>query len=154
MKCLSVKQPWAALIVSGEKDVENRSWATMYRGRVLIHASASPDRTAVLPKLTILRGATRSSKTWQTKLNALKAVTGAIIGSVELYDCVPSHPSRWADKHYAWHWLLRDAEMFRVPMPYSGKLKLYDVDDDLLSIAMTPHHVPKLIERVVDRILD
>jgi hypothetical protein len=39
MKILSVRQPWAALIVSGHKDIENRTWSTRYRGPVLIHAS-------------------------------------------------------------------------------------------------------------------
>lgn len=39
MKALSIRQPWAWLIVNGHKDIENRSWATKYRGPVLIHAS-------------------------------------------------------------------------------------------------------------------
>ncbi len=38
MKALSVRQPFAWAIVHGGKDVENRSWATSYRGPVLIHA--------------------------------------------------------------------------------------------------------------------
>lgn len=39
MKALSIKQPWAWLIVNGYKDIENRSWDTKYRGLVLIHAA-------------------------------------------------------------------------------------------------------------------
>lgn len=39
MKTLSIRQPYATLICSGVKDVENRSWNTQLRGRVLIHAS-------------------------------------------------------------------------------------------------------------------
>ena len=45
MPCISIRQPWAWLIVSGFKDVENRSWnlPERYIGRrVLIHASAKP----------------------------------------------------------------------------------------------------------------
>lgn len=41
MKVLTVREPWAWLIVMGLKDVENRSWDTKYRGPVLIHASAN-----------------------------------------------------------------------------------------------------------------
>ena len=41
MKTLSVKQPWASLICSGIKDIENRTWKTKFRGRVLIHAGAT-----------------------------------------------------------------------------------------------------------------
>lgn len=41
MKALSIKQPWASLIAHGIKDIENRTWATKYRGKVLIHASGT-----------------------------------------------------------------------------------------------------------------
>src|SRR5690242_9023233 len=43
MRIISIRQPWAALIVHGFKDVENRTWPTRYRGAVLIHASLRPD---------------------------------------------------------------------------------------------------------------
>lgn len=39
MKALSIRQPWAWLIVNGHKDIENRSWPTRFRGPVLIHAA-------------------------------------------------------------------------------------------------------------------
>ena len=39
MKTLSVKQPHATLICAGVKRVENRTWTTDFRGRLLIHAS-------------------------------------------------------------------------------------------------------------------
>ena len=39
MKILSVRQPWAWLIVAGHKDIENRKWYTNHRGPLLIHAS-------------------------------------------------------------------------------------------------------------------
>ena len=35
MKAITIKQPWASLIVHGIKDIENRTWRTNYRGRVL-----------------------------------------------------------------------------------------------------------------------
>jgi hypothetical protein len=38
MRALSVQQPWAALIASGEKSVEVRTWDTSYRGPLLICA--------------------------------------------------------------------------------------------------------------------
>jgi len=31
MKALSIRQPWAWLIIAGHKDIENRSWGTKYR---------------------------------------------------------------------------------------------------------------------------
>ncbi len=42
VKCLSVQQPFARLIVyakeyPGGKDIENRDWETTFRGRLLVH---------------------------------------------------------------------------------------------------------------------
>jgi hypothetical protein len=37
-KALSIRQPWAHLIVAGIKQIENRTWTTRYRGPLLIHA--------------------------------------------------------------------------------------------------------------------
>ena len=38
MKALTVSQPFASLIASGEKWIENRRWFTPYRGPIAIHA--------------------------------------------------------------------------------------------------------------------
>lgn len=43
LKALSVKQPWANLIASGEKTIETRLWQTQYRGDLLIVSSKSPN---------------------------------------------------------------------------------------------------------------
>ena len=40
---LSLKQPWAALVVAGRKAIEVRKWPTGVRGRVFIHAARVPD---------------------------------------------------------------------------------------------------------------
>jgi len=42
MKTLSIRQPYASLICRGIKTIENRSWDTAYRGKLLIHASGKP----------------------------------------------------------------------------------------------------------------
>ncbi|PIN80553.1 ACP synthase [Candidatus Woesearchaeota archaeon CG10_big_fil_rev_8_21_14_0_10_30_7] len=39
MKALSLKQPFAELIVSGKKTIELRNWNTKFRGEFIIHAS-------------------------------------------------------------------------------------------------------------------
>ena len=38
MRALSIRQPWAWLVVNGYKDIENRTWSTGFRGRVYVHA--------------------------------------------------------------------------------------------------------------------
>jgi len=42
MKVISVRQPYASLICRGIKTIENRTWDTKYRGKLLIHASGKP----------------------------------------------------------------------------------------------------------------
>ena len=37
MKALTIKEPWATLIIEGYKEYEFRSWKTNYRGKILIH---------------------------------------------------------------------------------------------------------------------
>ena len=39
MKVLSIKEPYATLIATGNKLIETRSWKTNYRGELFIHAS-------------------------------------------------------------------------------------------------------------------
>ena len=40
MKVLTIKQPWATLIMQGDKRFEFRSWKTKYRGELYIHTSS------------------------------------------------------------------------------------------------------------------
>lgn len=47
MKVLSIKQPWAELVVSGKKIIEIRKWNTKFRGEFLIHSSKNPDFEAM-----------------------------------------------------------------------------------------------------------
>ena len=47
MKVLSLKQPYAELIVSGCKTIELRKWNTKFRGKFLVHASLNTDKDAV-----------------------------------------------------------------------------------------------------------
>ena len=47
MKVLTIKQPWASLIVDGYKKYEFRSWKTKYRGKFLIHAGMSLEKDKV-----------------------------------------------------------------------------------------------------------
>ena len=64
VKTLSVRQPYAALICAGVKTVENRTWKTDYRGRLLIHASGD---SWAYPDFNYL------PKTWQkTILNCIE----------------------------------------------------------------------------------
>lgn len=47
MKALSLKQPYAELIVSGKKKIELRNWNTKFRGEFFVHASKNVDKDAM-----------------------------------------------------------------------------------------------------------
>ncbi|MFQ5532023.1 MAG: ASCH domain-containing protein [Candidatus Nanoarchaeia archaeon] len=47
MKALSLKQPFAELILQGKKTIELRKWNTKFRGKFLVHASKIPDKEAM-----------------------------------------------------------------------------------------------------------
>ncbi len=48
MKVLSLKQPFAELILQGRKTIELRKWNTHFRGKFLIHASKKPDKKSMI----------------------------------------------------------------------------------------------------------
>lgn len=122
MKCLSVSQPFADLIVSGKKTIELRKWNTNFRGEFLVH-SPLKIKTKDCKRLKILK----------------KPVTGAIIGKAEIVD-VKKYNSKLevkADfkKHLAssdffnrkYGFVLKNPKLFRIPIPYKGKLGFFDV---------------------------
>jgi hypothetical protein len=118
-KVLSVVMPWPWLIMKFGKDVENRSWRTDYRGRILIHASKKPDPN------TIQIMSHYMAMTTETELRKLLNCCGCIIGSVELVDCVQNSKSKWAEAGQ-WHWILRDPILLENPVPAKGSLGLWE----------------------------
>jgi len=122
MKCLSISQPFAELIISCKKTIELRSWNTNFRGEFLIHAPISI-KLADCKRLKISK----------------KLVTGAIVGKAEIYG-VKKYKTRSeikADykKHLAsrdffdrkYGFLIKNAKAFRIPISYIGKIGFFDV---------------------------
>lgn len=93
MKCLSVRQPWAWLLVNGWKNVENRSWSTGVRGRVLIHAGKTMTRDDYEACLDFI--AFKGMTVPVPPFNDIDLHRGGIVGSVEILDCVTHHHSEW-----------------------------------------------------------
>lgn len=128
-KVLTVKQPRGYLICSGIKDIENRTWKLpeKYKGeRVLIHASAKPDNI----KLDIEGQATVKEIQLLSALNYCdeNELYSAIIGSIEIVDCVINHPSVWAGKG-VYNWVLANPILFDKPiLNVKGKLSFWDYD--------------------------
>lgn len=124
MKALTICQPYAELILRGEKPIENRTWPTRYRGPLLIHAGKSrawmePEDDEQYPGMAF----------------------GAIVGRAELVACLsllypadgPNWPDRWkalANHPHAngpYCFVLEHIERFVQPIPYRGAQGLFDV---------------------------
>ena len=128
MKCLSLKQPFADLLAHGEKTIELRKWNTSFRGEFLIHASKNMDIESCE----------------RLDMNSNKFTIGAIIGSAFLYE-VKEYSNQQEfekDRHkhfsiltkyfegYRYAFLVRNAKMFKKPIPYPGKLRFFEVDEN------------------------
>jgi len=120
MKVLSIRQPWAWLIINGYKDIENRTWSTSFRGRFLIHASKTYDGASqafdwILTHFPHLRGVIPACKHSYNR--------GGIVGKATLTDCVTEHNSPWFAGPYGF--VIADArhvEFIRLP----GRLGFFE----------------------------
>lgn len=110
IKAITVKQPWAKLIMLGLKRVENRPTSMEYRGRIAIHvAKTRADESELESALALINGdETRAlvRKCWEENQHA-----GCVIGTVELVDIVRDSDSPWAIPG-KFHWVLRQPRLF------------------------------------------
>lgn len=127
MKALSVKQPWAFLLVDGQKQIEVRSWSTDYRGELIICASAAPKNVFW--------------HDYHEKQNRLLPA-GCVIGAVELLDVRKLEPDdseyslcEYQPDCYAW---VMNSVCFFQPKKILGKLSLFEVDEN--SLVVIPNH--------------
>jgi hypothetical protein len=123
IKALSIRQPWAWLIVNGYKDIENRSWQTRYRGPVLIHTGR-------------LLGAEEKADCYHVRKKFGIDVPssfdlGGIVGIATIIDCVDHSRSPWFNGPFGF--VLVKVQ----PLPWfplRGALGFFDVPDDILNM--------------------
>jgi len=128
MKCLSVCQPFANLILEGKKTIELRKWNTEFRGEFLVHA----------PQKIL----TDDCKRLEIKTNL---ITGAIIGKVELVS-VKKYENELeinldSKKHLAsnyatenkYGFILEKPKQLKVPIPYNGQLNFFEFKPEVLT---------------------
>ena len=132
MKVLTIKQPWATLIMQGDKRFEFRSWQTKYRGNLLIHAGKGIDKEAMK----------RLAKYLPDEIPL-----GKILGKVTLVDCVKMCPEfkdmllkensdiytkSSFQENYGWQ--VENVKVFTEPREAKGQLSLwaYELDDKML----------------------
>jgi len=119
MKVLSLKQPWAELILQGKKVIEIRKWNTKFRGKFLIHSSKIPDRESM------------------KKFNFKELPNGFIVGEAELIDVKKYLDNEEfdtdKDRHLAnngfgdYGFILKNVRRIE-PIIASGKLGFWDFD--------------------------
>ena len=126
MKCLSICQPFAELIVQGKKTIELRKWNTKFRGEFLVHAAKN-----VL---------TEDCKRF--KISPEEISTGAIIGKVNLVDVKKYESDKELNKDKKKHhsvsdntknkygFILENPKKLRVPIEYMGKLNFFEFHPD------------------------
>ena len=123
MKALTIKQPWAQLIVEGYKKYEFRSWKTKYRGKILIHAGMSLEKDMVS----------------RFKDYNLEYTMGAIVGEATLEDCIlvdeefnkklrEENPIVYGRSNHVetYAWKLSNVIKYKEPIYIKGKLGLWD----------------------------
>lgn len=99
MRVLSIRYPWSQAIVEGLKDVENRDWKTPYRGPLAIHQSKVADQSDCFAFDEVARRAGVDDVTVERITKREGGWPGAIVGVVDLVDCVTASTSPWFFGH-------------------------------------------------------
>ncbi|MDP3720792.1 MAG: ASCH domain-containing protein [Acidobacteriota bacterium] len=129
-KALTICQPFPELILRGLKPIENRTWATHYRGELLIHAGLS--------------------KEWMEgfDLDEFPGMRfGAVVGIARLSACLPKTGTAREDDKWGpwrklyrhehangpWCWVLENVRKLSEPLEVRGAQGLWTPPDWLLA---------------------
>ncbi len=122
---LSIRQPWASLILLAGKDIENRTWRTRVRGPLLIHAAKGMTRKEYLDAMDFVdANCFGSIGNLFDSFEPDNLPRGGIIGSVNLTDCVYQSDSPWFQGPYGF--VLCDPRPLPF-VPFTGQLGFFDV---------------------------
>ena len=129
MKALSIRQPWAELVMRGEKTLDVRTWQVAYRGPLAIHASS----------------ARRPARIRELGLDPDALAYGAILGWVDLVEIIPLDEATYnalrsehrSDKPFPggvlYGWRFANPRRLSQPVPTRGRMSLFHVDDALFA---------------------
>ena len=128
MKALTIREPWATLIIEGYKSYEFRSWKTNYRGKILIHAG-----------LSLEMDMEERFKEYNLEYNC-----GNIIGEAELVDCIlvdkkfneelrQINPLVYARSNHVktYAWKLINIKKYNNQISCKGKLVLWNYEGEI-----------------------
>ena len=128
LRCLSIQQPWAWMICSGDKDIENRNWKTDFRGTIAIHAST---------KVTQVNGLLKRDKVKQVKRGDFEY--GAIIGLADIESISIYGREHETNPHAfgPYCWKMTNGRFLKNPIPMMGKLGLVYLSDELTASVLS-----------------
>lgn len=123
MKAITIKAPWAQLIFTGGKDIENRDWWTAIRGSVAIHVSKKIDLEEINAAADLIRE--RGMRIEIPTMEELKRQAGCVLGVAEIVDCVRGSSSPWFVGYYGF--VLTNPRLLAEPVHCRGMLGFWDV---------------------------
>jgi hypothetical protein len=131
MKCITIRQPWAALIARGLKTEEFRNWQTDYRGPLAIHAGRTLPELAdgaevrhLLTAAGVEPVALSDALIVQWAGFLKRGYILAVAQLVAVRRLPADHPGRrWG----AFAWQLAEAEPLARPLHAIGQRGLWDV---------------------------
>jgi hypothetical protein len=124
MNAISVRQPDAVAILTGREPVRHLAWQTSHRGPLLIHA-AKQERGRGSAEL------------------APGSVSNAVVGVVELADCVRDDLPGADPDEGRYYWVLINPRVFVSPLPAHGKVGLFQVSDEAVAAELARARAPR-----------
>lgn len=120
-RALSIRQPWAELILAGHKPVENRTWWTGDTGPFIVHAGQKVDQLG--RKVARALG-----------VDLAAPLPSGYLGTARL---VGVHKDEGCCRPWGmpgqYHWVLTEPTRFAEPIPGPGALGLYRMSADVLA---------------------
>ncbi|MCT7971102.1 ASCH domain-containing protein [Laspinema olomoucense] len=145
-KAITLQQPWAWAICRLGKNIENRSWPTIHRGELYIHAGRGWDAT----------GAAWIAQNFNVEVPPQnKMASGELVAKCQVTECKHWSDTKeenlpWSEK-FGFQWFLEDVEVLKNPIPLQGKLGIFpfsvvdpaamdpcDVDSNAWCVANSP----------------
>jgi hypothetical protein len=149
VRALPLWQPWASLVVLGEKRIETRHWAapaSILGKRIAIHATKTQRELWVCDEPEFADALGRHG------LDEGDLPLGALIGLVTVKRCAPmtaegiarlrvEQPNEWAFGHYVlgrFAWVLADPEPLPEPVPWKGSQGIFSVPASAVGVDVAP----------------
>lgn len=129
MKALTIRQPWASLIIFGYKTYEFRSWKTNYRGKILIHAGLGIDKNVLIRFNKYNLEYTKGAIIGEADLEDIMVVDEQLKKELIKLNSLVYENSNYIEK-YAWK--LTNIKMYKKPIYIKGQLGLWNYDKNVL----------------------